>query len=165
MKAFFLVLISFISIGINAQRYSNKYGVENLNDINNEQLMYEYSKANSASAYGKLILAPGIACLVVSAGRGLSRGVKSMGEIGKTIITAGYYKPNYPEPKHTLTIVGAALTLVGTVTVIATGSRLRKLMPVIKSRGLVSNISVQPGAGYNLLADSYYPAMTVKIKF
>jgi hypothetical protein len=85
-------------------------------------------------------------------------------EVGVAIMTFGYYQPE-PNKGEGLAKVGAVLTLVGTVTWIAGGSRKIKLRRVAYSRGLVSTISVYPDAGYDLLSHTYYPAVTFKIEF
>jgi hypothetical protein len=139
---------------INAQWYSNKYGVENLNDLSDEQLMESYSNAIVSTIVGGVATGTGIVLVISGMGKAFE----------------GFSSLSYPTPDHRshgggLFISGAVLAIGGTILLISGGSRIGQLRPIKKSRGLVSNISVYPGAGYELLTDTYYPAVTIRIGF
>jgi hypothetical protein len=81
------------------------------------------------------------------------------------MFTFGAVSSSYDSYGGGLLISGAALALGGTIMWITGGSRKKQMRPLMESRGLLSGISVYPGAGYELLTDTYYPALTIRIRF
>jgi hypothetical protein len=146
---------------INAQWYSNNYGVENLNDLSDEQLMESFSKAKGNSVGGGMVTVTGLAVMF----GGLVKSVNYTSQAFISALSFGGIDPPRGSAGGGLIITGAVLTIGGAVLWISGGSRKKQIRPIIKSRGLVSNISVYPGAGYELLTDTYYPAVTIRIGF
>ena len=149
-------LILFCCINsINAQWYNYKYGVENLNDLSNDQLMEGYSHAEFLSVVGGVVTGTGIVLT-------LGGVVKATINTSRDEIVSGINSVFGGEPVSSesygegLLISGAVLAIGGAVLCISGGSRKKQIRPIIESRGIVSNISVQPGVGYELLSDTLY---------
>lgn len=143
----------------NAQWYHSKYGATNLDDLSNEQLLESYSSAKTLSIVGGVVTGAGV-CLMIG---GLAAGLVNVTEDIVTVL--GGQPPSNESYGEALMISGAVLTVSGIFTWIAGGSRKKEMRPLIYSRGLALNISVYPGAGYDLLTASYYPAVTLSIGF
>jgi len=151
----FLIAVSF-SCYSDAQWYTSKYGVEDLNDLSNEQLMECYSNASTTFIVG-------IPLTLGGAGLMLGGFVWALSAGAATVVTLGTYEPESYGGE--LIIAGAVVTCVGIPLWITGGVRRKELRPTLISRGLISNISILPGAGYDLMTHTYYPAMTLRIQF
>lgn len=147
---------------IHAQWYANKYGVENLSDLSNGQLMEGYSHAKTLSIAGGVVTGTGVGLMIGGFFTGMKRATE---DIFSVVFTLGSESPSHDTYGGGLFFSGAVLALGGTITWITGGTRKKQISPLIKSRGLVSNISVYPGAAHEFLTDTYYPAVTVSIRF
>jgi len=143
---------------INAQWYTRKYGVENINDLSDEQLRVSYSIARTSAILGGVVTGTGIVLTI-------SGVVTSANYVWNDFLNYPSGAPTTQPDGSGLFISGALLAVGGAVLWISAGSRKKQTGPIIKSRGLVSNISVYPGAGYEFLTDTYYPAVTIRIGF
>ena len=144
---------------MNAQWYYNKYGVTDLNDLSNDQLLEGYSSAKTLSIVGGVVTATGVGVMIC----GLAAGLVNVTEDVVTVLVG--QPPSNESYGGALMISGAVLTVGGIITWITGGSRNSEMSPLIKSRGLALNISVYPGVGYDLLTATYYPAVTLSIGF
>ena len=157
----FLCFISFCCINsINAQWYVNKYGVEKLSDLSNDQLIESYSNAKTQSIVGGVLTGTGIGLMFAGVLKGA---VNTTEEIFIQIFSFGLASTSHESYGGGLMISGALLAIGGTITWISGGSRKKQMKPILESMGLVSNISIYPGAGYDLMTDTFYPAVTIKM--
>ena len=157
----FLIISSLIN-SVNAQWYYTKYGVDELNDLTDAQLMESYSNARASSIGGGVATGTGIALML----SGFAKATANIGENFAIALTSyGTGSPPFKSVGRGLALSGAVLTIGGAALWISGGSRKKLLRPIMKSRGLGSSISVYPDAGYDLLSHTYYPAVTFKIEF
>jgi hypothetical protein len=117
-----VVIFCLISLGISAQWYNTRYGLENLDDLNNLQLTKSYSSAKTHIAVG----------------------------ISLTFVGAG------------IVVGGLAYTVASSMVYVFTLGTTEEPKSV---GGLISNISISPGAGYEQWSGTYYPALTVRVVF
>lgn len=156
-------LISLCCINsINAQWYVNKYGVENLSDLSNDQLIESYRSAKTQSIVGGVVTGTGVGLMVAGM---LKRSTNITEEMLISIFSFGLASHSHESYGGGLIISGAVLAIGGTITWISGGSRKKQMKPILETRGLISNISVYPGAGYDLMTDIVYPAVTIRIGF
>jgi hypothetical protein len=164
-KALLIALALFTAAySANAQWYSNKYGVENINDLSNEQLMKSYSDAKASSICGVVATGTGTGLVIFGMGKAMTYSLEYM-----AVSIMSFGDTAAPPPQGSkgggLIITGLVMAAGGTALWITGGSRKREIKPILRSRGLISGLSVSPGAGYDLLTDTYYPALTLRIKF
>ena len=155
-KTLCFVIFGLISLGVSAQWYNTRYGVENLDDLNNIQLTESYSTAKASSIVG-------MSLTIVGAGIVIGSAAYTAGSVMVYVVTLGTTEE--PKTRNGLLIAGTVTALVGTVFWISGGSRKKQLRPILYTRGLISNVSISPGAGYERLTATYYPALTVRITF
>jgi len=155
-KTLCVVIFGLISLGVNAQWYNTRYGVENLDDLNNIQLTESYSIAKASSIVG-------MSLTIVGAGIVVGSVAYTAGSAMVYVFTLGTTQE--PKTRGGLLIAGSVTALVGTAFWISGGSRKRQLKPILYTRGLISNVSISPGAGYERLTATYYPAFTVRVVF
>ena len=159
----FLIISSLIN-SVNAQWYYTKYGVDELNDLTDAQLMESYSNARASSIGGGVATGTGIALML----SGFAKATANIAEDFLVAIASSFGTDSPPSSQSYgggLALSGAVLTIGGAALWISGGSRKKLLRPIMKSRGLGSSISVYPDAGYDLLSHTYYPAVTFKIEF
>jgi hypothetical protein len=155
-KTLCVVIFGLISLGVSAQWYNTRYGVDNLHDLNNIQLTESYSIAKSSSIVGMSIT-------IVGAGIVVGSVAYTVGSSMVYVITFGTAEE--PKTRGGLLIAGSVTALVGTAFWISGGSRKKQLRPILYTRGLISNVSISPGAGYEQWSGTYYPALTVRVVF
>lgn len=161
-----IILVCIISCccinSVHAQGYKNKFGVENLYELNDEQLMECYSNARTSSISGGVFVVGGV---------GLMLGGLAVATMHATEEFLNYFSSSPSRaPANGLNgsglfISGIACSVGGAALCISGNLRKKHLSPVIKSRGLISDISVHAGAEYALLTDTYYPSITFRIAF
>lgn len=149
------VIFGLFSLGVSAQWYT-MYGVENLDDLSNIQLKESYSKAKASSIVG-------MSFTIVGAGIVLGSLAYTTGSAYAYVLTLGTTEE--PKTYGGLLVAGSVMAIVGTAFWISGGSRKKQLKPILYTRGLISNVSISPGAGYERLTSTYYPALSVRITF
>jgi hypothetical protein len=155
-KTLCVVIFCLISLGISAQWYNTRYGLENLDDLNNLQLTKSYSSA-------KTHIAVGISLTFVGAGIVVGGLAYTVASSMVYVFTLGTTEE--PKTGGGFLIAGTVTALLGIASWTLGVSRKKQLLPMMKSRGLITNVSVSPGAGYEQWSGTYYPAITARITF